>query len=228
MQIKFIGHATFELTDGDANVLIDPFLAPHNPSAGVSADEVEPTHVLLTHGHSDHTADAVAVAKRTGAQCIAVTELAGWLGDQGVEDTVNPNIGGTVTTDWGSVKLVPAWHTNTAPDGTVIGPPSGLIVRIAGKTIYHLGDTALFSDLGLIGERHSPDVALVPIGGHFTMDVDDAAYACGLIGAPTVIPCHYNTFPPIRADAEAFKQQVESESSSKVVVLEPGETYDVE
>jgi L-ascorbate metabolism protein UlaG (beta-lactamase superfamily) len=226
MQIKFIGHATFELTDGDANVLIDPFLAPHNPSAGVSADDVEPTHVLITHGHSDHTADAVAVAKRTGAPCIAVTELAGWLGEQGVENTVNPNIGGTVTTDWGSVKLVPAWHTNSAPDGTAIGPPSGLIVRIADKTIYHLGDTALFSDLRLIGERHRPDVALVPIGGHFTMDRDDAAYACGLIGAPTVIPCHYNTFPPIETDAEAFKAQVESETSSQVVLLAPGETHE--
>ena len=226
MQIKFIGHATFELTDGDANVLIDPFLAPHNPSAGVSADEVEPTHVLITHGHSDHTADAVAVAKRTGAPCIAVTELAGWLGEQGVENTVNPNIGGTVTTDWGSVKLVPAWHTNSAPDGTAIGPPSGLIVRIADKTIYHLGDTALFSDLRLIGERHRPDVALVPIGGHFTMDREDAAYACGLIGAPTVIPCHYNTFPPIETDAEAFKAQVESETSSQVVILAPGETHE--
>jgi L-ascorbate metabolism protein UlaG (beta-lactamase superfamily) len=226
MQIKFIGHATFELTDGDANVLIDPFLAPNNPSAGVSADEVEPTHVLITHGHSDHTADAVAVAKRTGAPCIAVTELAGWLGEQGVENTVNPNIGGTVTTDWGSVKLVPAWHTNSAPDGTAIGPPSGLIVRIADQTIYHLGDTALFSDLRLIGERHSPDVAMVPIGGHFTMDREDAAYACGLIGAPTVIPCHYNTFPPIETDAEAFKAQVESETSSQVVILQPGETYE--
>ncbi len=227
MRINFIGHATFELTDGDTRVLIDPFLAPNNPAAQVSADDVEPTHILITHGHSDHIADAVAVAKRTGAPCIAVTELAGWLGEQGVENTVNPNIGGTVTTDWGSVKLVPAWHTNSAPDGTAIGPPSGLIVRIAGKTIYHLGDTALFSDLGLIGERHSPDVALVPIGGHFTMDREDAAYACGLIGAPTVIPCHYNTFPPIETDAEAFKAQVESETSSQVVILAPGESHEL-
>ena len=131
------------------------------------------------------------------------------------------------TTDWGSVKLVPAWHTNSAPDGTAIGPPSGLIVRIGGKTIYHLGDTALFSDLGLIGERHRPDVALVPIGGHFTMDRDDAAYACGLIGAPTVIPCHYNTFPPIETDAEAFKAQVEATTSSQVVILAPGESHEL-
>ena len=122
MQIEFIGHATFELTDGDARVLIDPFLAPHNPAAEVSADEVEPTHILITHGHTDHIADAVAVAKRTGAQCVAVTELAGWLGEQGVENTVNPNSAARSTFDWGSVKLVPAWHTNTTPDGTAIGP----------------------------------------------------------------------------------------------------------
>ena len=226
MRIEFIGHATFELTDGDATVLIDPFLAPNNPVAKRSADDVEPTHILLTHGHQDHVADAVAVAKRTGAHCIAITELAGWLGEQGVEHTTNPNLGGTAQTEWGSVKLVPAWHTNTTPDGTAIGPAAGLIVRIGDKTVYHLGDTTLFGDLKLIGERHSPDIALVPIGGHFTMDTDDAAYACGLIGAPTVIPCHYNTFPPIAADAEAFKADVESTTSSKVVILEPGEFYE--
>ncbi len=227
MQINFIGHATFELADGDARVLIDPFLSPNNPSATVSADEVDPTHILITHGHSDHTADAVAVAKRTGAPCVAVTELAGWLGEQGVEDVTNPNLGGTVEFDWGSVKLVPAWHTNSTPDGTVIGTPTGLVIELGGKTVYHLGDTALFGDLRLIGERHAPDVALVPIGGHFTMDRHDAAYACGLLGAKTVIPCHYDTFPPIETDAEAFKQQVESETSSAVVILAPGESHEL-
>ena len=227
MKIEFIGHATFQLTDGEARILVDPFLAPHNPVAKLGADDVEPTHILLTHGHQDHLADAVAVAKRTGAHCIAITELAGWLGDQGVERTTNPNLGGTVETEWGSVKLVPAWHTNTTPDGTAIGSPAGLIIRLGGKTIYHLGDTALFGDLKRIGERHSPDLALVPIGGHFTMDRDDAAYACGLVGAPTVIPCHYNTFPPIQADAEAFKVDVETMTSSKVVILEPGESHEL-
>ncbi|MDX6580948.1 MAG: hypothetical protein QOI10_132 [Solirubrobacterales bacterium] len=227
MKIEFIGHATFQLTDGDASVLVDPFLAPHNPVAKLSADDVEPTDILLTHGHQDHLADAVAVAKRTGAHCIAITELAGWLGEQGVERTTNPNLGGTVETEWGSVKLVPAWHTNTTPDGTAIGPAAGLIIRLGGKTAYHLGDTALFSDLKLIGERHSPDVALVPIGGHFTMDTTDAAYACGLIGAPTVIPCHYNTFPQIAADAGAFKVEVETMTASQVVILEPGESHEL-
>jgi L-ascorbate metabolism protein UlaG (beta-lactamase superfamily) len=227
MQITFIGHATFELADGDATLLVDPFLAPNNPAAKMSADDVEPTHILLTHGHQDHVADAVAVAKSTGASCVAITELAGWLGEQGVEDVTNPNLGGTASFDWGSVKLVPAWHTNTAPDGTAIGPAAGLIVRIGGKTIWHLGDTALFGDMKLIAERESPDVALVPIGGHFTMDTDDAAYACGLINAPTVIPCHYDTFPQIAADAEAFKAAVESTTSSQVVILEPGGSHEI-
>jgi L-ascorbate metabolism protein UlaG (beta-lactamase superfamily) len=224
MQINFIGHATFELVDGDNRILIDPFLAPHNPSAQVSAADVEPTHILITHGHQDHLADAVAVAKRTGAPCIAITELAGWLGNQGIEDVTDPNLGGTVTTDWGSVKVVPAWHTSTTPDGTVIGNAAGLIVTVGDTTVYHLGDTCLFGDLKLIGDRHDIDVALVPIGGHYTMDRADAAYACGLIGAKTVIPCHYNTFPAIETDAEAFKSDVEG---SEVVILEPGESHEL-
>jgi L-ascorbate metabolism protein UlaG (beta-lactamase superfamily) len=226
MQIRFIGHGTFELTEAGARVLVDPFLAPHNPVAGLSADDVEPTHVLLTHGHPDHVADAVAVAKRTGAECVAIVELALWLGRQGVENVHDPNLGGTITFDWGSVTLVPAWHTNTTPDGTAIGTAAGLVIRIGGHVVYHLGDTALFGDLRLIGERHSPDIAIVPIGGHFTMDRHDAAYACGLLGAATVIPCHYNTFPKVEADAEAFKAEVESSTSSKVVILAPGATHD--
>jgi L-ascorbate metabolism protein UlaG (beta-lactamase superfamily) len=227
MKINFIGHATFELVDGDNRILIDPFLAPNNPAAKVSGDDVEPTHILITHGHQDHLADAVAVAKRTGAPCIAITELAGWLGEQSIEDVTDPNLGGTVTTDWGSVKIVPAWHTSTTPDGTVIGTAAGLIVKIGGRTIYHLGDTCLFGDLKLIGTRHDIDVALVPIGGHYTMDREDAAYACELLGASTVIPCHYNTFPAIATDAEAFKADVEQTTSSKVVVLEPGESHEL-
>ena len=225
MEIRFIGHACFELREGDATLLLDPFLAPHNPVAEPTAEQVEPTHVLLTHGHIDHVADAVAVAKRTGAHCVAILELARWLSAQGVEQVSEPNLGGTIEFEWGSVKLVPAWHTNTTPDGTVIGAAAGLVVELGGITVYHLGDTALFSDLRLVGERHSPDVAIVPIGGHYTMDRHDAAHACALIGAPTVIPCHFNTFPQIETDAEAFKAEVESETPSRVVILAPGETH---
>ena len=226
MQINYIGHATFELVEGDARVLIDPFLSPNSPVAQVSADDVDPTHILLTHGHSDHAADAVAVAQRTGAECVAIVELAGWLERQGVEKTHNPNLGGTVTFDWGSVKLVPAWHTNTTPDNRFgIGTAAGLIVRIGGHVVYVAGDTCLFSDMKLIAERNPVDVALLPIGGHYTMDRHDGVVACEFVGAGTVIPIHYNAFPAIEIDVEAFKSDVESQTSSQVVVLEPGRTH---
>jgi L-ascorbate metabolism protein UlaG (beta-lactamase superfamily) len=236
MDIRFLGHACFELSDGEFRVVVDPFLAPHNPVAPVSADDLDPTHILLTHGHADHVADAVPLAKRTGAHCVAMVELANWLSDQGFEAS-DPNLGGTVKLEWGWVKLVQAFHTNTIPGssespfsaetGIVIGPPAGLVINIGGTTVYHLGDTCLFGDLKLIAERTPVDVALIPIGGHYTMDRGDAAVAAGLIGAETVIPIHYNTFPAIETDAEAFKSDVESSTSSKVVILEPGATQNV-
>jgi L-ascorbate metabolism protein UlaG (beta-lactamase superfamily) len=224
MDIRFLGHACFELADGDANVLIDPFLTG-NPKAGAQADELEPTHILITHGHADPFGDVEDIAKRTGAQVVAVPEITNELGEAGVENVADPNLGGTVTYDWGWVKLVPAWHTSTTPKGSP-GTAAGLLVQIGGKTVYHLGDTALFSDMKLVAGRGDPiDVALIPIGGHYTMDRIDAATAAEFVGAGTVIPCHYDTFPPIEADVQAFKSDVESQTSSEVVILEPGETF---
>jgi L-ascorbate metabolism protein UlaG (beta-lactamase superfamily) len=223
MDIRYLGHSTFELADGDARVLVDPFLAPNNPKAPVSADEVDPTHILVTHGHVDHIADAAAVAKRTGAPTVALVETAAWLGKEGVENTVDPNLGGTVTFDWGWVKLVQAFHSSTTP-GNWVTYASGLVINIGGTTVYHLGDTCLFGDLRLIAERTPVDVALIPIGGHYTMDRHDAVVAAELIAAGTVVPCHYNTFPPIETDVDAFKNDVESKTSSKVVVMNPGDT----
>jgi L-ascorbate metabolism protein UlaG (beta-lactamase superfamily) len=222
MDIRFLGHAAFELSDGDTRVLIDPFLSG-NPKAAVEAGELEATTILLTHGHVDHLGDTVDIAKRTGAPVVAIVELANEIGSEGV-DVFDPNLGGTVEFDWGWVRLVPAWHTAVSPKGTAHGP-AGLVVNFGGKTIYHLGDTALFSDLALVPRRDDIDVALMCIGGHYTMDRHDAALAADLVKAQTVIPCHYNTFPPIETDAEAFKSDVESQTSSKVVVLEPGETH---
>ena len=225
MKIRFLGQSCFELSDGDTRLLIDPFLTG-NPKAAVEASEPEPTHILLTHGHADHLGDTVDIAKRTGAQVIAIVELANEIGRNGVDDVVDPNIGGTVEFPGGWVRLTPAWHTAVTPDGTP-HTPAGLVINLGGKTVYHLGDTCLFSDLALPGKRDELDAAIVPIGGHYTMDRHDAVEAVKLVGAPTVIPCHYDTFPPIETDAEAFKTEVEAGTSSKVTILEPGAETDL-
>jgi L-ascorbate metabolism protein UlaG (beta-lactamase superfamily) len=223
MEIRFLGHAAFALSDGDTTVLIDPFLTG-NPKAAASADEVDATTILLTHGHADHIGDTVPIAKRTGATVLAIVELAGEIGAEGV-DVRDPNLGGTVDFDWGWAKLVPAWHTSTTPKGTV-NTPAGLLINFKDTIVYHLGDTCLFSDLQLVGRRNPIDVALMCIGGHYTMDRFDGVDAAGLVAAKTVIPCHYGTFPPIETDANQFKADVESATSSKVVVLEPGEAHE--
>jgi len=223
MEIRFLGHACFELTEGDTRVLVDPFLTG-NPKAAVEAGDVDPTHIFLTHGHADHIGDTVDIAKRTGAQTVAIVELANELGESGVENVADPNIGGTIEFEGGWVRLTPAWHTAVSPNGTP-HTPAGLVINLGGTTVYHLGDTGLFSDLALAGKRDRIDVALMCIGGHYTMDRHDAVTAADLVGAGTVIPCHYDTFPPIETDAEAFKSDVESKTSSKVAALQPGETF---
>jgi L-ascorbate metabolism protein UlaG (beta-lactamase superfamily) len=224
VEIRFLGHACFELTEGDTRVLVDPFLTG-NPKAPVEASELDPTHVFLTHGHVDHYGDVEEIAKRSGAQVVAVVEIANELSDAGVENVADPNLGGTVKFDWGWVKLTPAWHTSTTPKGAV-NTPAGLLIDIGGKLVYHLGDTALFSDLKLVAGRGDPvDVALMCIGGHYTMDRIDAVTAAEFVGAGTVIPCHYDTFPPIETDAQAFKSDVESQTASEVQILQPGETF---
>jgi L-ascorbate metabolism protein UlaG (beta-lactamase superfamily) len=225
MEIRYLGHSAFELVDGEARVLVDPFLTG-NPKAAVTAEEVNPTLICLSHGHADHLGDAVAIAKRTGAPVLAITEIAAEIAQEGVQ-TFDPNIGGTVGFDWGWVKLVQAFHTSTTPKGTV-SPAAGLLIRMGDKLAYHMGDTGLFSDIELIARRgNHVDVALVPIGGHYTMDRFDAVTACEYIGADVAIPVHYDTFPPIETDAEAFKSDVENATETKVVVLAPGETHTV-
>jgi L-ascorbate metabolism protein UlaG (beta-lactamase superfamily) len=224
MNVTWLGHATFLLEEGDTRILVDPFLTD-NPKAARAADDIECDVILQTHGHADHYGDTIDIAKRTGATVLAIVELAGEISAKGVENVVDPNIGGTVTFEWGWVKLTPAWHTGTTPDGTA-HTPAGLLIELGGKLVYVLGDTALFSDLALVTRRYPQvDLAIVPIGGHYTMDRIDAVAAVELVNPREVIPSHYDTFPPIETDAAQFAADVESQTAAACFVLQPGETH---
>jgi L-ascorbate metabolism protein UlaG (beta-lactamase superfamily) len=227
MDIRFLGHSAFALEHDGTTVLVDPFLTG-NPKAAADAAEVEADAILLTHAHADHLGDTADIARRTGAPVVAVVELArelaGELGED--HDVRDPNIGGTVEFDWGSVRLTPAWHTSVSPGGSA-SAATGLVIELGGARIYHLGDTGLFSDLALPHRRGHLDVALIPIGGHYTMDRFDAVVAAELVGADTVIPMHYDTFPPVETDVQAYKRDVEQAGFAAVVVLEPGGTHTV-
>lgn len=225
LTLRYIGHSAFVLEAEGKVVAIDPFITG-NPVATVRAEDIEPTTILVTHAHDDHVGDAVKLADRTGAKVVAQVELAGFLAKKGCE-TITPNYGGTASFDGGTVKLTLAWHTSSHSEGGPLGQPAGMIVRFAGRTIYFAGDTALFLDMQLIGDE-GIDVAVLPIGDFFTMGPADAVRAVKFIRPKVVIPCHYNTFPPIQQDAEAFKKAVEESTSAKCVVLAPGETWDVE
>ena len=222
--VRWLGHSAFHLSGGGADVLIDPFLTG-NPKAAASAGDVAADVILLTHGHGDHLGDTVDIAKRTGAKVLAIVELAAEIEGDGVKDVVGFNYGGTVSFDWGWVKLVPAWHTAVSPSGTA-HMPAGLLIHIGDKLIYHLGDTCLFSDMQLIARRGDPvDCALVPIGGHYTMDRFDAVTAVELVNPFQTIPIHYGTFPLIDTDAAGFKSDVQNAGFSEVLLLAPGDTH---
>jgi L-ascorbate metabolism protein UlaG (beta-lactamase superfamily) len=229
LKITWLGHSAFQLSDGQHTVLIDPFISG-NPATTTNADALSADAILLTHAHNDHVGDTVEIASRTGALVTATFELGSWLETQGLENVVPANHGGTVEFPGGSVKFVPAWHTSSyeSDDGTVApGVPAGLVIRFGGKTIYTAGDTCLFLDMQLIGEEEL-DIAILPIGDRFTMGPKDAARATKLLGAGTVIPCHYNTFPPIKQDPAQFSEMVSERSGAKVLILEPGETISLD
>jgi len=226
--ITWYGQSAFGLEADGKRILIDPFLSG-NPILETDPDTVNPDTILLTHAHNDHVGDTVAIAKRTGATVIATFELANFIGSQGVENVIGGNHGGTVPFDGGTAKFTPAWHTSSYNhNGTVVAPgiPAGFVVRFGGKTLYFSGDTALFMDMQLIADEEL-DVAVIPIGDLFTMGPKDAVKAAKFLRAGTVIPCHYNTFPAIEQDAEAFKADVEEQTASRALVLKPGESAEL-
>jgi len=223
--LTYYGHATWGLDTKNATILIDPFFTG-NPLAPVAASDVAPSFIVLTHAHGDHYGDTVELAKRTGATLIANFEIVNYAQKQGVANAHPLHIGGGFAFPFGRVKLTVAFHGSSFPDGTYGGQPAGVLIETDGKRIYDAGDTALFSDMRLIGEG-GLDVAIVPIGDNFTMGPDDAVTAAKFLGAATVIPQHYNTWPVIRQDPAEFKRRAEASTSSKVKVLKPGERFEI-
>jgi L-ascorbate metabolism protein UlaG (beta-lactamase superfamily) len=225
MHVSYHGHSTIKIETKGKTILIDPFITG-NELTDLNAKDVEADVILLTHGHNDHVGDTVEIAKRSGALVVAVAELATYLSWQGLN--VHPmSIGGAYTFDFGTVKLTQAFHGSSYTENNekiiYTGMPAGLLLTIEGKTIYHAGDTALFSDLKLIG-RHKPDVAFLPIGDNFTMGPEDAAIAAEWVQAKLVVPIHYNTFSVIKQDPHQF---VESLSGIEGKVLKAGEGLDL-
>jgi L-ascorbate metabolism protein UlaG (beta-lactamase superfamily) len=228
MSLKFtyFGHSTFAIDTGEHKIVVDPFLSPNNPLAPVSAEQVEADFILLTHGHGDHTADAAALAKRSGALTIGIFEVVTWLQNQGVEQVHGMNLGGAYTFPFGRVKMTIAHHSSTMPDGSPGGNPAGYLIHFnEGIDLYIAGDTALTYDMRLIGEAGGVDLAILPIGDNFTMGPDDAILAAQFVQAKRVIPCHYNTFPPIRQDGGAFAAKLRKQAEIDCVVLQPGEEF---
>ena len=225
--LTWLGHATFRIdTPGGKRIYIDPFLNG-NPKCPESEQEPERIDaILITHGHGDHYGDTVALAGKFGCTVVAPVELADWLQGQGVEDVRDPNKGGTVALDGFSVTLTHAQHSSSTNDGTYAGEPCGLVVELEnGFTLYFAGDTNVFGDMALIGRIYAPDVAVLPIGDHFTMGPREAAVAAELLGAGRVVASHYATFSLLTGTPEALRELLPS--GVELLAPAPGETLEL-
>jgi L-ascorbate metabolism protein UlaG (beta-lactamase superfamily) len=229
LTFKYFGHSTFTVNIDGIRLVIDPFLAPNNPLAPAQADEIEADYILISHGHEDHIADAVAIAKRTGATVIGNFEVVTWLQEQGVESGHGMNTGGAYTFPFGRLKMTIAHHSAALPDGSNGGNPCGLLIQFNdGHDVYFAGDTALTYDMRLIGEAGGVDLALLPIGDNFTMGPDEAVIAAQFVKAKQVIPIHYNTFPVIVQDAQAFAEKLRAAAEIDCQVMQPGDEFTLE
>jgi L-ascorbate metabolism protein UlaG (beta-lactamase superfamily) len=219
-KITWFGHAAFKIEFANKTVLVDPWL-DGNPTSPVKASEITNADVVyVTHDHGDHLGDAVKICKKTNAVFVGTFELGTQAENEGVKNVVGLNIGGSVEVKGVQLHVVQAFHTASK------GAPTGVVIECEGKRVYHAGDTGIFGDMQIIGELYKPDVALIPIGGYYTMGALEAAEAVRLIKPKAVIPMHYKTFPVLAQSADEFARFVgEKVSGAKVVVLKPGESY---
>lgn len=225
MTISFTwwGHSAFLFDFDGKTVLVDPFINGNRLAPG-SPDELNPDVILLSHGHGDHVGDTIAIAQRTGAPVVANFEVGNWLMNNGLENVVQMNPGGTFHTDFMSAKWTMAHHSSSMPDGTYGGEPNGIVLSAEGKNLYFAGDTCAFLDMQLIAEV-GLEVAFLPIGDKFTMGPQESLRAIELLRPRHVVPMHYNTFEPIMQNASDWAQAVNSNTLSTPIVLDPGGTH---
>ena len=222
VELTWLGHGGWSIQVNGRTVLLDPFLE-ENPVAPVKPGDVKADYILVSHGHFDHVADVAGIANRTGATVVAIFEIAQWLTNiHQVANTLGMNIGGGVDLPFGRVKMTPALHSSQLPDGSYGGEPAGFLLSAAGTQIYFACDTALFSDMQLIGNV-GVDLAVLPIGDLYTMGPDDSIQAIKLIKPRRVAPAHYNTWPPIEQDADKWAERVRNETAAEPIVVAPGE-----
>lgn len=225
LKVTWLGHATWSIDADGVQIVIDPFLKPHNPSANTAAGDLAPQFILVTHGHGDHTADLIALAKASKAQVVCNFEIAEWLGRHGVTNVHAMNHGGACNFPFGRVKMTIAHHSSMLPDGTYGGNPGGFLINFNdGHDVYIAGDTALTYDMRLIGEVGGVDLAILPVGDNFTMGPEDAIVAAQFVKAKHVLPSHYGTFPVIQVDVAQFARRLERETGVDCTVLSVDES----
>ncbi|MBI2252593.1 MAG: metal-dependent hydrolase [Armatimonadetes bacterium] len=223
-KIKYWGHACFTLEKNGKVVLIDPFISG-NPSAPHLDTLPIPDLILVSHGHQDHLGDAILISKKNHIPILAVFELANYCESKGAK-VIAAHMGSKINFDFGWVMMTQAQHSSSTPEGNYAGVPVGFLINFYGKIFYHAGDTALFNDMKILGENYFIDLAMLPIGGYFTMGIDEAVQAVNLLNPKIVIPMHYGTFDVIKQDPEKFLEKAQKEAHCKCIILQTGSEYE--